>query len=29
LFPTAVFRGFDMVVVLFNKRRAIRLREPD
>jgi hypothetical protein len=24
-----IFRGFDPAVVLFNERRAIRLREPD
>jgi hypothetical protein len=24
-----IFRGFDLAVVLFNERRAIRLREPD
>ena len=27
--PFAIFRGLDLAVVLFNERRAIRLREPD
>ena len=27
--PFAIFRGFDLAVVLFNERRAIRLQEPE